>query len=299
MSTTTEKLEDEEMIPQCIEVIRTEGKASVSILQRKLRLGYTRAVRIMDELESRGIVGPAKGSEPRDILIDLDGPSHECKPQSAELASPDQSGQEESKPVVAYDHADSAQKQVMDARREACRTIAEYFLANQAAWKERGEIDVAIINRMVKSGILLNDCAGENHQQLTFNDAGLLFFKSYLSPLLPEGLSPDVAKACVHLARTIPDGVTKPEEARQYMNAVQICFGGEMNKRGPEKLHGQVNALCEIVDRLKALDAELKSATKKRPLLEWDRVALETALRAAKPTVDFYSEAAKALLLKS
>jgi S-DNA-T family DNA segregation ATPase FtsK/SpoIIIE len=65
--------EDEDLIEQCIEVIRTEQKASVSLLQRRLRLGYTRAARIMDELEDRGIVGPNKGAEPRDILIDLDG----------------------------------------------------------------------------------------------------------------------------------------------------------------------------------------------------------------------------------
>jgi S-DNA-T family DNA segregation ATPase FtsK/SpoIIIE len=64
--------EDEDLIQQCIEVIRSEQKASVSLLQRRLRLGYTRAARIMDELENRGIVGPSKGAEPRDILIDLD-----------------------------------------------------------------------------------------------------------------------------------------------------------------------------------------------------------------------------------
>jgi DNA segregation ATPase FtsK/SpoIIIE, S-DNA-T family len=65
--------EDEELIQQCIEVIRSEQKASVSLLQRRLRLGYTRAARIMDELEGRGIVGPSQGAEPREILIDLDG----------------------------------------------------------------------------------------------------------------------------------------------------------------------------------------------------------------------------------
>jgi DNA segregation ATPase FtsK/SpoIIIE, S-DNA-T family len=65
--------EDEDLIEQCIEVIRSEQKASVSLMQRRLRLGYTRAARIMDELERRGIVGPSKGAEPRDILIDLDG----------------------------------------------------------------------------------------------------------------------------------------------------------------------------------------------------------------------------------
>jgi len=65
--------EDEELIEQCIEVIRSEQKASVSLLQRRLKLGYGRAARIMDELENRGVVGPSKGAEPRDILIDLDG----------------------------------------------------------------------------------------------------------------------------------------------------------------------------------------------------------------------------------
>ena len=64
--------EDESLIEQCIEVIRSEQKASVSLLQRRLKLGYGRAARIMDELEDRGIVGPSKGAEPRDILIDLD-----------------------------------------------------------------------------------------------------------------------------------------------------------------------------------------------------------------------------------
>jgi len=64
--------EDEEMIERCIEVIVSKKKASVSILQRMLRLGYGRAARIMDELERRGIVGPNNGSGGREILITLD-----------------------------------------------------------------------------------------------------------------------------------------------------------------------------------------------------------------------------------
>lgn len=65
--------EDEELIEKCIEIIRREQKASVSLMQRRLRIGYTRAARIMDEIEDRGIVGPSRGAEPREILIDLDG----------------------------------------------------------------------------------------------------------------------------------------------------------------------------------------------------------------------------------
>ncbi|NBV21867.1 MAG: DNA translocase FtsK [Proteobacteria bacterium] len=68
---------DEELIEQCVEVIRSEQKASVSLLQRRLKIGYGRAARIMDVLEERGYVGPSKGAEPRDILIDLDGEGHD------------------------------------------------------------------------------------------------------------------------------------------------------------------------------------------------------------------------------
>ena len=53
----------------------------MSLLQQRLRLGYTRAACIMDELENRGIVGPGKGAESRDILVDLDG--RECRSASA------------------------------------------------------------------------------------------------------------------------------------------------------------------------------------------------------------------------
>jgi len=65
--------EDEEILEQSIEIIKQTRRASTSSLQRRLRIGYTRAARVMDLLEERGIVGPAQGSDPREILIDLEG----------------------------------------------------------------------------------------------------------------------------------------------------------------------------------------------------------------------------------
>ena len=64
---------DDEMIEQALEVIRQTKRASTSSLQRRLRIGYTRAARIMDLLEERGVIGPQDGAGPREILIDLDG----------------------------------------------------------------------------------------------------------------------------------------------------------------------------------------------------------------------------------
>jgi len=69
---------DDELLPNALEVIRMTRRASTTMLQRRLRIGYTRAARLMDILEERGVVGPQVGSGTRDILVDLDNeiPSH-------------------------------------------------------------------------------------------------------------------------------------------------------------------------------------------------------------------------------
>jgi len=67
--------EEDELVTAAIEVIRQTRRASTSSLQRRLRIGYNRAARLMDQLEEQNIIGPPQGSEPREILIDLDGQS--------------------------------------------------------------------------------------------------------------------------------------------------------------------------------------------------------------------------------
>ncbi len=61
--------EDDSMLWPAIEVIVESGQASVSMLQRRLKLGYARAARLVDEMEERGIVGPYEGSKPRTVLM--------------------------------------------------------------------------------------------------------------------------------------------------------------------------------------------------------------------------------------
>ena len=61
--------EADELLPAAVDVIFETGQASVSMLQRRLKLGYSRAARLVDQMEERGIVGPFEGSKPRQILI--------------------------------------------------------------------------------------------------------------------------------------------------------------------------------------------------------------------------------------
>lgn len=59
----------DELLPDAVEVILDTKQASVSMLQRRLKLGYAHAARIVDEMEEKGIVGPFEGSKPRQLLI--------------------------------------------------------------------------------------------------------------------------------------------------------------------------------------------------------------------------------------
>jgi len=61
--------EKDELFEKAVELILSTGQASASYLQRKLRLGYARAARIIDQMEQEGIVGPSRGSKPREILV--------------------------------------------------------------------------------------------------------------------------------------------------------------------------------------------------------------------------------------
>ncbi|BAK99770.1 cell division protein FtsK [Oscillibacter valericigenes Sjm18-20] len=64
--------EADELLPAAVDVVLETGQASVSMLQRRLKLGYSRAARLVDQMEQRGIVGPFEGSKPRQLLITKD-----------------------------------------------------------------------------------------------------------------------------------------------------------------------------------------------------------------------------------
>lgn len=63
-------MDEDTMLSEAIEVLRSTGKASTSLLQRRLKIGYSRAARMLDDLEEKGIVGPADGSKPRKVYLE-------------------------------------------------------------------------------------------------------------------------------------------------------------------------------------------------------------------------------------
>ena len=92
---------EDEMFEQAKEMVIKSGKASASFLQRRLSVGYARAARLIDELEEEGIVGPANGSKPREILVSKE--EYEAGQEAKEEYTPSSPPQEDKAEEVASD----------------------------------------------------------------------------------------------------------------------------------------------------------------------------------------------------
>ena len=79
--TSFKKFEKDEVYEEAVKLILESKQASVSVLQRRLGLGYTRAARLIDMMEDEGVVGPYQGSKPRDLLTTLEEYSKKSEPE--------------------------------------------------------------------------------------------------------------------------------------------------------------------------------------------------------------------------
>jgi len=70
---------EDDMYGEALEVVRAAGKASASLLQRRLRVGYARAARLLDIMEDRGVIGPADGAKPREVYLDSESRDEEYR----------------------------------------------------------------------------------------------------------------------------------------------------------------------------------------------------------------------------
>ena len=76
---------EEDLYNKALEVVRLTNRASTSHLQRRMGIGYNHAARLIDLLEDRGVIGPAKSAGPRDILIDLNAPVETVAPSASSV----------------------------------------------------------------------------------------------------------------------------------------------------------------------------------------------------------------------
>lgn len=103
----------DELYEEAKEVVVMAGKASASLLQRRLRIGYARAARLLDIMEENGVIGPAEGAKPRDVLIDPVALDHERAqartPMNADFNTPNRSFQQQ--PYQSFQQPSSYQPQ--------------------------------------------------------------------------------------------------------------------------------------------------------------------------------------------
>ena len=102
-----DEMSGDEMLPAAVDVIMETGQASVSMLQRRLKLGYARAARIVDEMEEKGIVGPFQGSKPRAILITKEQWQAMKSDQSAQMGFEDLDDPEDMMDPDVFDQSTS------------------------------------------------------------------------------------------------------------------------------------------------------------------------------------------------
>lgn len=137
-------VDDEEMLKKCIAIITTEGKASVSLLQRRLKLGYKSAVSYMDELEKRKVVGPSKGAEPRDILVPLTEAESNGKPKDKPKA-------EKPKSTRPVQMEAPALVPKLDGVGKAGKRLAKAIRAVEDATEEKGKAEQEMITQLQKA----------------------------------------------------------------------------------------------------------------------------------------------------
>lgn len=77
LSSPTGDEDEDDMLPEAVQVVSEAGKASASLLQRRLKVGYARAARLLDIMESKGIIGPGDGAKPREVYIRSGGQNQE------------------------------------------------------------------------------------------------------------------------------------------------------------------------------------------------------------------------------
>ena len=197
--------------------------------------------------------------------------------------------------VCGYDESAVAQRRV--AMAEDLRAIADGYERCAEAWQVRGQSNLTIVNEMRELGHRFNRCAGPNHQQLTFTIEGLIYFRQHLAPVLPQKITPEWAKCCVHLARLMPEPATTPKEAEQWIQHVQQAFGFYAGTRGPEHPAPPSDVFTHWLVMAKRLSTDTEKLLEAAPIERLDVMQLDAILKNTAPVAAIH-ELAKARRLR-
>lgn len=252
MNTKTENFEHEDLIPDCIEIIKSEHKASVSLFQRRLRLGYTRAAAIMDELEKRGFVGPAKGMEPRDILIDLDA-GNENRSETTEHST--------SSDLVpnALANFRAAHPEVRAVQDEQANQFRDQFRKLVHGGIPLPQLFHTLINKAEQSrliGKVLLDFADTLKGKKLTRDfyEQTLEMSLFTDPSTNQPISFELLEWFMKVARTFPDEITSFKHVGACQQLLLKASGDDQfaleseSQRPPPTIHPPPNPLSELKD---------------------------------------------------
>ena len=190
--------------------------------------------------------------------------------------------------VAVCDYDESAAIQRREALAVELAAIAAGYERCEAAWRERGQNNLTIVNEMREIGHRFNRCAGQNHQQLTFTDAGRAFFREQLAPALPPKITPEWAKGCVHLARLMPEPAKTPQEAEMWMKHVQEAFGFYAGTRGIEHPAPPSDAFTNWLVLIKRTGGETEKLLKAADIEQLAPLQLDAILKNAQPVVELF-----------
>jgi hypothetical protein len=232
------------LIPEAIKAIRTERKASTTWLRERFGLGYTRASKIMNQLEAAGVVGPSKGAEQRDIL-----------PEPAPVKT------------TYLERVGSMNREAAVVEVETINKSLEQF-GKLCHTMEKTTIDAA--NKSREIGIHLQTMCG--HDQLPFS-----FWKSHCEGKIDCTF--EQAKNHISIAKKMPNPVETIAEAAALFQT--LMFAGNLLE-SPERDAVQQRSTVSIVERffkeVTIIRGDFKKALKERPMEDWEPKALDSFL---------------------
>lgn len=171
------------------------------------------------------------------------------------------------------------------ARKTACETAGEHWLAAQAAASAIGDLEIKCVNELREAGESINRASGRD--QLLFSLEGKEFCRKELLPLLPPGMGMDQVRACCHIASHVKKPIQTREELRALKQEMQMAFKSlgmiESTKRPELQSAVTRNLFSDWVNKSTGLYLVMDELEKEEPMDRWTPEKLDEFLETSLP----------------